>query len=97
MGIGLIGYGHWGPDHARIFNGQPDSGVVFADRDERRFGCVGAIMPFASVTQDYLALRNHPQIGAVAAPLTTRYCLGRERYCKPAKTSSSRSRSATRS
>jgi len=35
--IGLIGYGHWGPNHARIFNGQRGCRVVaVADRDERR-------------------------------------------------------------
>ena len=53
INIGLIGYGHWGPDHARIFNGQVDSLVVaVADPDERRLAAAQDQIPFVSATSD---------------------------------------------
>ena len=51
INIGLIRYGHWGPDHARIFNGQVDSLVVaVADPDERRLAAAQDQIPFVSAT-----------------------------------------------
>jgi len=51
INIGLIGYGHWGPDLARIFNGQVDSLVVaVADPDERRLAAAQDQIPFVSAT-----------------------------------------------
>src|SRR5947208_3660485 len=81
IGIGLIGYGHWGPNHARIFHGQPASRVVaVADRDERRLEAAQNLIPFVSTTRDHRALLDHREVDAVviATPLTTHYGLVRE-------------------
>jgi predicted dehydrogenase len=79
--IGLIGYGHWGPNHARIFHGRPDARVVaVADRDERRLEAAQDLIPFVSTMRDHRALLDHPEVDAVviATPLTTHYGLVRE-------------------
>jgi predicted dehydrogenase len=81
INVGLIGYGHWGPNHARIFNGQPDSRVVaVADRDEGRLQAAGDLIPFVSTMRDHRALLDHPEVDAVviATPLTTHYGLVKE-------------------
>lgn len=81
IGIGLIGYGHWGPNHARIFNGQPDSRVVaIADRDEGRLQAAQDLIPFVSTMRDHRALLDHPEVDAVviATPLMTHYSLVKE-------------------
>ncbi len=81
IGIGLVGYGHWGPNHARIFNGHPDSRVVaVADRDEGRLRAAENVIPFVSTMQDHRALLDHPEVDAVviATPLTTHYGLVKE-------------------
>jgi predicted dehydrogenase len=81
INIGLIGYGHWGPDHARIFNGQVDSLVVaVADPDERRLAAAQDQIPFVSATSDHRILLDHPEVTTVviATPLRTHFGLTRE-------------------
>ena len=37
VGIGVIGLGHWGPNHVRVFNQRPDARVIVAaDPSESR-------------------------------------------------------------
>jgi predicted dehydrogenase len=81
INIGLIGYGHWGPNHARIFNGRSDSRVVaVADRDEGRLQAAQDLIPFLSTMRDHRALLDDPEVDAVviATPLTTHYGLVKE-------------------
>jgi predicted dehydrogenase len=79
--IGLIGYGHWGPNHARILHGQPDSRVVaVADTDERRLAAAQGLITNVSTTRDHRVLLESPEVDAViiATPLLTHYSLVKE-------------------
>lgn len=82
IGIGLIGYGHWGPNHARIFNNNEfESRVVaVADSDERRLQAAEKLIPFVTTTRDHRGVLEHPEVEAVviATPLTTHYGLVKE-------------------
>jgi predicted dehydrogenase len=79
--IGLIGYGHWGPNHARIFNAMPDCRVAaVCDSVPRRLEAVSSAYPLVQVTQDFKALLRDPELNAVvvATPLMTHYGLVKE-------------------
>ncbi len=81
IGIGLIGYGHWGPNHARTFNGQADSHVVaIADASEKRLEAAQKQVPYVTVSVDHRIVIDHPEVDAVviATPLTTHYGLVKE-------------------
>ncbi|HEY2159529.1 MAG TPA: Gfo/Idh/MocA family oxidoreductase [Isosphaeraceae bacterium] len=81
IGIGLIGYGHWGPNHARTFNGQADSHVVaIADASEKRLEAAQKQVPYVTTSSDHRAVIDHPEVDAVviATPLTTHYGLVKE-------------------
>ena len=81
IGIGLIGYGHWGPNHARTFNGQADSHVVaIADASEKRLEAAQKQVPYVTASSDHRAVIDHPEVDAVviATPLTTHYGLVKE-------------------
>ena len=78
VGIGLIGFGHWGPNHARVFNQLADSQVhIIADRDNERLGNVGRQSPGAETTSNYDTVLRHPKVDAVvvATPTRTHYSL----------------------
>src|SRR4051794_16803943 len=77
-GIALIGYGHWGPNHARTFSQFNDSFVpIVADIDRRRLEAVPQQFPGTEVTTDYDEVFSHPKVDAVviATPLTTHHSL----------------------
>lgn len=81
IGIGIIGYGHWGPNHARIFNNQLDSRVVaIADASEARREAARKLISGATTVSDHRALLDSPEVDAVviATPLTTHYGLVKE-------------------
>jgi predicted dehydrogenase len=81
IGIGLIGYGHWGPNHARVFSGLAGCRVVaVSDSDDRRLDAAHRTMPDSVTTKDFRALLNHPELDAVviATPLTTHFALVKE-------------------
>lgn len=78
IGIGLIGFGHWGPNHARIFNQLPDCRVeLIADRDSRRLEVAATQFEHADRTADFDAVLGDPRIDAVvvATPTRTHYSL----------------------
>lgn len=81
IGIGLIGYGHWGPNHARTFNAQADAQVVaVADASARRLEAAQGQFPYVTASADHRAVIDHPEVDAVviATPLTTHYGLVKE-------------------
>jgi predicted dehydrogenase len=79
--IGVIGYGHWGPNHVRTFNSLPDSEVVaVADLNELRLRSVREAYPWTRCEQDYRRILDDPAIDAVvvATPIGTHYKIVRE-------------------
>jgi predicted dehydrogenase len=78
VGIGLIGYGHWGPNHVRVFSQFTDSCVLMiADTDRKRLETAQQQFPTIEITPDHEALFQNPKIDAVviATPVTTHYSL----------------------
>jgi len=81
VGIGLIGYGHWGPNHARIFNQLPDCRVhIVADRDDARLQTVTRQFPRTDTSASHEAVLRHPAVDAVvvATPTRTHYSIVKE-------------------
>ena len=81
IGIGLVGFGYWGPNLARNFSVQPDCRLVaICDRDARRLGQASRLYPSAEVTTDYGVLLRNPEIQAIviAAPVAHHYALAKE-------------------
>lgn len=78
VGIGLIGYGHWGPNHVRVLNGFPGARVrVVADSDGQRLEAVRQQFPGTEAATRFEAVLQHPEVQAVvvATPVTTHHSL----------------------
>jgi predicted dehydrogenase len=78
VGIGLVGYGHWGPNHARVFNQLDGSRViVVADRDPRRLQAAVRQGHGTVTTTNFDAAIQHPGVDAVviATPTLTHHSL----------------------
>jgi predicted dehydrogenase len=78
VGIALIGYGHWGPNHARVFSQFTDSRVVaVADRDEKRLQAAARAVPGCLTTTQFEEVFARPDVQAVviATPTTTHHSL----------------------
>src|SRR5262245_33014553 len=78
IGIGLVGYGHWGPNHARVFNDLDGCRVtVVADRSAERLQVVRRQVPGAVTTTDFDAVIHDPNVDAVviATPTLTHHSL----------------------
>ena len=79
--IAVIGCGHWGPNHIRIFSSLPGCGVVaIADVDRVRLGRVTALYSGVMNDQDYRRIIERPEVDAVvvATPTTTHYSIVRD-------------------
>jgi len=79
--IGIIGCGHWGPNHIRVFNQQSDTQVkTCADLDEKRLGAIHANYPAVTITRDYRDILKDPDIDTVciSTPTSTHFSLSRE-------------------
>jgi len=76
VSVGVIGCGHWGPNHIRIFNQLSNSETVMcADLDEGRLKSIKTLYPAIKTTSDYQDILKDPAIDAVciASPTNTHY------------------------
>ncbi|MCS6804442.1 MAG: Gfo/Idh/MocA family oxidoreductase [Acidobacteriota bacterium] len=71
--LGVIGCGHWGPNHIRNFSLLPDAQVVaVADISQERLAAVQRQYPFLTVYEDYHELLARDDIHAVVVSTPTR-------------------------
>lgn len=78
IGIGVIGYGYWGPNLVRNFSEIPDTRVVaVSDLREERLDQLHHRYPHIATTQDYRDLIHNPRIDAIAiaTPVGTHFDL----------------------
>jgi predicted dehydrogenase len=76
--IGLIGYGHWGPNHVRVFNQFSDSRVsMVVDLDGQRLEAVRRQFPDVETGSRYEKILENPAVDAVivATPVNTHHSL----------------------
>lgn len=76
INVGIIGCGHWGPNHIRIFSQLPNSdSSMCADLDEKRLEQVKQLFPNITTTKDYNDILKNPGIDAVciSAPTNIHY------------------------
>jgi len=80
MKIGVIGCGHWGPNHIRVFNQLPDTEVVVCvDLDEKRLEAIKTLYPQVKVTKDHTeALAEGIDAVCISTPTSTHYPLAKE-------------------
>ncbi|MBI5165418.1 MAG: Gfo/Idh/MocA family oxidoreductase [Magnetospirillum sp.] len=78
VGIGLVGYGYWGPNLARNFSRRRDCRLVqICDRSTTRAELARQHYPNTSVTTEYEDLLNDPAVDAiiVATPVDAHFHL----------------------
>jgi len=76
IGIGVLGYGYWGPNLVRNFNEVPDARVVkVCDLRSDRLAVIRPRYPTVETTNDYHDLLADPRIDAVAiaTPVSTHF------------------------
>lgn len=76
INVGIIGCGHWGPNHIRIFSQMPSAdSIMCADLDEGRLEQIRQLFPSITTTRDYNDILKNPRVDAVcvAAPTNTHY------------------------
>jgi predicted dehydrogenase len=74
ISIGVIGCGHWGPNHIRVFSQLANSQCLMcADIDEARLKAIKGMFPSVEVTKDYRALLADPRIDAVCIAAPTKF------------------------
>jgi predicted dehydrogenase len=78
LGIGIVGYGYWGPNLVRNFAGSPAARVVgVSDLDPGKLAVSNRLYPGIVTTQHYEELLKNPEIDAIAiaTPVHTHYDL----------------------
>jgi len=81
IGVGIIGYGYWGPNLVRNFYEQAGCRVIaVSDLRQNQLDKVRARYPTIETTTDYRDLLRNTQIDAVAiaTPVSTHFALGME-------------------
>lgn len=79
--LAVIGYGHWGPNHVRVFNSLPGSRVrAVVDLDEKRLRSVSEAHPEIRCERDYRRVLEDHALDAVivATPVSSHYEIVRE-------------------
>jgi predicted dehydrogenase len=73
INIGVIGCGHWGPNHVRVFSQIRDSRVVAcADLDSKRLEAIREQHSQVKVFQDYREMLRMAEVDAVVVAAPTR-------------------------
>jgi predicted dehydrogenase len=81
VGVGVIGYGYWGPNLVRNFMGDTGTRVVaVCDRSKDRLAEVKRLYPSVEATTDPNDLFKNPDIDAIAiaTPVATHFDLARD-------------------
>ena len=81
VSLGVIGCGHWGPNHVRIFSQISGVNVVAcSDLDEARLLSIKTQYPALHITKDYKDILQNSQVDAVciATPTATHFGLVKE-------------------
>jgi predicted dehydrogenase len=74
ISVGVIGCGHWGPNHIRVFSQLADvQCAMCADVDDVRLKAVQALFPTITVTKDYRDILRNPEIHAVCISAPTKF------------------------
>ena len=76
IGIGIVGYGYWGPNLVRNFSESSETQVIaVADLRPERLGIVERRYPGIDTGSDYQALLDNPKIDAIviATPVSTHH------------------------
>ena len=81
IGVGVIGYGYWGPNLVRNFAEAADTRIVaVSDLRPNRLTLAASRFPGIHATQDHRELLANPKVDAVAisTPVSTHFSLGME-------------------
>lgn len=79
--MGVVGCGHWGPNHIRIFSHLPNSRVLMcADLSPDRLKSIKTLFPPIETTTDYKDILNNQEISAVciSSPTNTHFSFTQE-------------------
>ena len=79
--VGIIGCGHWGPNHIRVFDQLRDScSFICADIDRARLRSIQESFPNILMTEDYQEILSNSEVDAVCVttPTNTHYALTKE-------------------
>ncbi|MBI4854201.1 MAG: Gfo/Idh/MocA family oxidoreductase [Acidobacteria bacterium] len=74
--LGIIGAGHWGPNHVRVFSTTPSVKIsMVSDLNVERLNNIGKLYPDIKLVKDYQEILNDKDINAViiATPTLTHY------------------------
>jgi predicted dehydrogenase len=72
--VGVIGCGHWGPNHIRVFSQLSNSECVMcADLDEARLKAVKTLFPSIETTTRYQDILNNKSVDAVCIVAPTKF------------------------
>ncbi|MFH1612682.1 MAG: Gfo/Idh/MocA family oxidoreductase [bacterium] len=85
INIGVIGYGHWGKNHIRVFNQFSNSQVLFcADINKKNFDKIEEVFPNIKTTQNYNDLLENKEIDAIviSTSSSTHYEIAKESLLK---------------
>jgi predicted dehydrogenase len=73
INIAVVGCGHWGPNHIRVFSSLKDCAVVaIADTNEKRLAAVGEMFPHVRRFKDHRVLLHDAGVDAVVVVTPTR-------------------------
>lgn len=81
VNVGIIGCGHWGPNHIRIFSQLSNSkALMCADLDDSRLQLIKSLYPSIQTTKDHKDILENPDIDAIciASPTNTHYSIAKE-------------------